>query len=46
MVKKAFTIQDSGQVIIPMTLRKRRGLKKGDVVTIEKTEYGILDQPA
>ena len=42
MTKKMFTIQENGQVTIPMALRKRYGLKKGDVVVFEETEDGLL----
>lgn len=42
MTKKVVTIQENGQVTIPMSLRKRYGLKKGDVVVFEETEDGLL----
>jgi len=42
MAKKMFTIQGNGQVTIPMALRMRYGLKKGDVVAFEETEDGLL----
>lgn len=42
IAKKVFTIQENGQVTIPMALRRRYGLKKGDVVTFEETEDGLL----
>lgn len=39
------TVQGKGQVTIPAELRKKLGLKKGDLVAFVETEEGILISP-
>ncbi len=39
-------VQEKGQVTIPLELRKKLNLKKGDLVTFIETEEGVLIQPA
>jgi antitoxin PrlF len=43
--KKVYTIQENGQVTLPIEFRKRYGLKKGDVVMFKETEEGLLISP-
>lgn len=38
-------IQEKGQVTLPAELRRRLGLKKGDLVTVTETVDGILITP-
>ena len=42
MVRKTYTIQENGQVTLPVEFRKRFGLKKGDVVVFKETDEGLL----
>lgn len=42
---KLSTMQDKGQVTIPVQLRRKYGLKKGDILTFIETENGILIAP-
>lgn len=42
----AVRVQEKGQVTIPLEIRKRLGLKKGDLVTFVETDAGVLMQPA
>jgi AbrB family looped-hinge helix DNA binding protein len=42
----AVRVQEKGQVTIPLGMRRRLGLKKGDLVTFVETDKGILIQPA
>lgn len=42
---KVGRIQEKGQVTIPVELRRRLGLKKGDLVAFFETEEGILITP-
>lgn len=46
MVALAVRVQEKGQVTIPLEIRRRLGLKKGDLVTFVETDKGILIQPA
>ena len=39
-------IQEKGQVTIPLEIRRRLNLKKGDVVVFIETEDGVVIQPA
>ena len=43
--RKLVRVQEKGQVTIPAELRRRFGLKKGDLVSIEETEVGLLITP-
>lgn len=38
-------VQEKGQVTIPASIRKRMGLKKGDLVAVEETPDGVLITP-
>ena len=38
-------VQDNGQVTIPSEVRKKLGLKKGDLVAFVETEQGIMIAP-
>jgi len=39
-------VQEKGQVTIPLEIRQKLGLKKGDLVTFVETEQGIVIKPA
>lgn len=39
-------VQEKGQVTIPLEIRKKLNLKKGDLVTFVETETGVLIKPA
>jgi AbrB family looped-hinge helix DNA binding protein len=39
-------VQEKGQVTLPADVRKRLGLKKGDLVAITETEEGALITPS
>ena len=45
MAKKIYTIQDNGQVTLPIEFRKKYGLKKGDAVVFKETDDGLLISP-
>ncbi len=45
MPTPAVRVQEKGQVTIPLELRKKMGLKKGDLVTFVETENGVFIQP-
>lgn len=45
ILKKMSRVQDKGQVTIPIEIRKKLGLKKGDLVAFIETEQGILISP-
>lgn len=38
-------VQEKGQVTIPLEIRKKLGLKKGDRVAFVETENGVLISP-
>ena len=42
---KLSVVQEKGQVTIPVKIRKKLGLKKGDLVTFVETEQGVLISP-
>lgn len=42
VVKQAYTIQENGQVTLPIEFRRKYGLKKGDVVIFKETDDGLL----
>jgi antitoxin PrlF len=42
---KLSVVQEKGQVTIPSEIRKRLGLKKGDLVAFVETEQGVLISP-
>ena len=41
----AVRVQEKGQVTIPLEIRRRLNLKKGDLVTFVETDEGILIVP-
>ncbi len=43
--RKLVRVQEKGQVTLPTEVRKRFGLKKGDLVAVSSTEDGILITP-
>jgi AbrB family looped-hinge helix DNA binding protein len=42
---KLVRIQEKGQVTLPAAIRKRLGLKKGDLVAVVGTSEGVLITP-
>lgn len=42
---KLVRIQEKGQVTLPVAVRKRLGLKKGDLVAVTETPEGVLITP-
>lgn len=42
----AVRVQEKGQVTIPLEIRRKLGLKKGDLVTFVETEQGYVLLPA
>jgi len=42
VARKNYTIQENGQVTLPLDFRKKYGLKKGDVVVFKETDAGLL----
>lgn len=45
MTTKLSVVQEKGQITIPMEIRQRWGLKKGDLVAFVETEQGVLINP-
>lgn len=43
--RRLVRVQEKGQVTLPSDLRKKLGLKKGDLVSITETSDGILITP-
>ena len=43
--RKLVRVQEKGQVTLPTDIRKRLGLKKGDLVAVVETEDGVLITP-
>lgn len=43
--QKLVRVQEKGQVTLPAEVRKRLGLKKGDLVAISETRDGVLITP-
>jgi AbrB family looped-hinge helix DNA binding protein len=43
--RKLVRIQEKGQVTLPVEVRRRLGLKKGDLVAVTETDDGILISP-
>lgn len=43
--RKFVRIQENGQITLPAGVRKRLGLKKGDLVAITATPEGVLITP-
>ena len=46
MTISAIRVQEKGQVTIPLEIRRKLGLKKGDFVTFIETGEGIVIKPA
>jgi len=46
MATTTVRVQEKGQVTIPLEIRKRLKLRKGDLVTFIETKQGVLIQPA
>ena len=44
-VSKLSVVQEKGQVTIPAAIRRKLGLKKGDLVAFVETEQGVLISP-
>jgi AbrB family looped-hinge helix DNA binding protein len=42
----AVRVQEKGQVTIPLQIRRKLRIKKGDLVTFVETEQGVLIRPA
>lgn len=45
MARTLTRIQEKGQITLPAEIRRRLGLKKGDLVTVTETPDGILITP-
>ncbi len=43
--RKLVRVQEKGQITLPAGLRRRLGLKKGDLVAVEETDEGVLITP-
>jgi|DewCreStandDraft_1066081.scaffolds.fasta_scaffold50374_1 AbrB family looped-hinge helix DNA binding protein len=43
--RKLVRVQEKGQVTIPTALRRKLGLKKGDLVAVVETPEGVLITP-
>jgi antitoxin PrlF len=43
--QKLSVVQEKGQVTIPAEIRRKLGLKKGDLVAFIETEEGVLISP-
>ncbi len=43
--RKLVRVQEKGQVTLPMEVREKLGLKKGDLVAVEQTNEGVLITP-
>ena len=43
--RKLVRVQEKGQVTLPADVRRRLGLKKGDLVEVTETDEGVLISP-
>lgn len=43
--RKLVRVQEKGQVTLPSEVRKKLGLKKGDLVAVTETKEGVLITP-
>ena len=43
--KKIYTMQDNGQITLPVEFRKKYNLKKGDAIVFKETEDGLVISP-
>ena len=46
MSKPVVRVQEKGQVTIPLEIRQKLNLKKGDLVTFVETDVGVVIKPA
>ena len=46
MTTSAVRMQEKGQVTIPLEIRRKLKLRKGDLVTFVETEAGVVIKPA
>ena len=44
-MKRTYTIQENGQVTLPVDWREKYGLKKGDIVSFVETDQGLIVVP-
>jgi AbrB family looped-hinge helix DNA binding protein len=44
--RKLVRTQEKGQVTIPTEIRKKLGLKRGDLVAVMETPEGVLSRPS
>ena len=44
-MRRTYTIQENGQVTLPAEWREKHNIKKGDGVSFEETEKGLLIKP-
>ena len=42
MTLRTYTMQENGQVTLPLAFRKRFGLRKGDTIVFKETDEGLL----
>ncbi len=45
-LRKLSMVQEKGQVTIPAEIRKKLGLRKGDLVSFVETDKGVVIKPA
>jgi AbrB family looped-hinge helix DNA binding protein len=45
-MKRAYMLQENGQVTLPIEFRRKYGLAKGDIVLFEEVEEGLIISPA
>ena len=45
VAKKIYTMQDNGQITLPVEFRKKYNLKKGDAIVFKETEDGLVISP-
>jgi antitoxin PrlF len=43
--RKLVRVQEKGQITLPADVRRRLGVKKGDLVSVVETEEGVLITP-
>ena len=43
--RKLVRVQEKGQITLPIEVREKLGLKKGDLVAVVKTDEGVLISP-
>ena len=42
MTIQTYTLQENGQVTLPLSFRRRYNLKKGDTIVFDETEDGLI----